>query len=96
MLTESDGGASVPVYAQPRASRSRVIGVHDGMVKVGLAAPPVDGAANKALVALLASVAGVPRRAVSLASGHSGRRKLVRVEGIGADALAAALERATR
>jgi uncharacterized protein len=66
-----------------------VDGVVDGALKVRVAAPPVDGAANKALLRLLADELGVPKGAVTLASGESSRTKVVDVAGIGPEALAA-------
>lgn len=90
-VRDERGGAVLEVVAVPRASRTRVAGEHGGRLKVQLAAPPVDGAANEALLAFLAGALGVRRAAVALLRGESGRRKTVRVEGIGASAVAAAL-----
>jgi uncharacterized protein (TIGR00251 family) len=73
------------VRVQPRAARSEVAGRHGEALRIRLAAPPVDGAANEALVDLLAGLLGVPRRAVRIAAGHASRSKLVEVDGIGAD-----------
>lgn len=84
-------GAGLRVLVQPRASRSRVVGEHDGLLKLQLAAPPVDGAANKALLELLAALLGVPRRQVTLLSGESSRRKHVRIVGMSASDLAVKL-----
>lgn len=67
-------------YLQPRASKDEVIGEHDGAVKIRIAAPPVDGEANAALVAFLAKQFGVAKRAVQIESGHTGRRKSVRIQ----------------
>lgn len=74
----------VPIRAKPRASRSAVIGVRaDGALEVQLAAPPVDGAANDALVRLLArDVLGVAPSRVTLVRGERGRDKLVAVSGL--------------
>lgn len=72
------------VRVQPRASRSRVVGEHGGYLKVQLAAPPVDGAANAALLELLAELLGIPRRQVALVSGETSRRKRVRALGVDA------------
>ncbi len=77
-----DGGVEIAVRAQPRASRSEVVGLHGEQLKVRLAAPPVDGAANAELVKLLAKVLGVSRSAVVVAKGESGRSKVVRVTGV--------------
>lgn len=70
---------------QPRAKHSEVVGPHGGAVRIRIAAPPVDGAANEALVAFLADRLGVPRSAVTLRRGATGRRKLLEVKGIGAE-----------
>ena len=67
---------------QPRASRSEIVGEYNGAIKVRLSAPPVDGAANDALVDLLASELSVPRRNVTIVSGASSRSKTVAVAGI--------------
>jgi hypothetical protein len=83
-LVAVEGGVELLVAVQPRASRSRVAGEHGGRLKVQLAAPPVDGAANAALQELLADLLGVPRRQVALVSGETSRRKRVRVLGVDA------------
>ncbi|MDF1562258.1 MAG: DUF167 domain-containing protein [Deltaproteobacteria bacterium] len=80
-LREIPGGVRLEILVQPRASRSKIVGEHDGRLKVALAAPPVDGEANEALLKLLAKLLGVPRRAVRITSGETGRRKVVEVEG---------------
>ena len=85
------GGAVLELHVQPRASRTRVVGEHDGRLKLQLAAPPVDGEANAALLAFLADALGVKRADVALLAGETGRRKRVRVAGIGAAAAAATL-----
>ena len=90
-LVERDGGTSFAVHVAPRASRQAVLGVHDGALKVSLTAPPVEGAANDALVSMLAKALGVPRRAVRVLHGEHGRRKTVRVESVTAEAVRAAL-----
>ena len=81
-LTAVSGGVELAVLVQPRASRSRVVGEHDGMLKIQLAAPPVDGEANHALIELLARLLDVPRRQIALISGETSRRKRVRIEGV--------------
>ena len=86
-VTERDGAVRFAVRVQPRASRSEIVGEHGGALRVRLAAPPVDGAANDALVELLAESLGVPRRAVRIVAGHSSRFKTVEVDGVAADAV---------
>jgi len=70
------------VRVQPRASKSGVAGEIDGALKVRLAAPPVDGAANEELIRLLAKLFNVPRQQITLVSGQTSKNKLVRVSGI--------------
>jgi uncharacterized protein (TIGR00251 family) len=88
---EGAGGAVLEVLVQPRASRTRVVGEHDGRLKIQLAAPPVDGEANAALVAFLADALSVKRADVALLAGETGRRKRVRIAGVSAAAAAARL-----
>jgi uncharacterized protein (TIGR00251 family) len=79
------------VHVQPRAKRTEVAGRHGDAIKVRLAAPPVDGAANDELVRFLAEALGVPRRAVHLTAGLTSRRKTVEVEGLTSEAATALL-----
>lgn len=67
---------------QPRASRDEIAGVAGGVIRVRLTAPPVDGAANEALLRFLAARLGVPRSALAFVSGHTGRTKVVAVGGV--------------
>jgi uncharacterized protein (TIGR00251 family) len=75
-------GVRFDVRVQPRASRSEVAGEHDGALRVRLAAPPVDGAANEALMELLADVLRVAKRDVRIVAGEASRRKVVEIDGI--------------
>ena len=88
---DGSGGAVLEILAQPRASKSRVVGEHDGRLKIQLAAPPVDGEANAALLVFLADALGLKRSDLSLLAGETGRRKRVRVTGLGAEAAASRL-----
>jgi uncharacterized protein (TIGR00251 family) len=78
-LTGAAGAWRIRVAAQPGAARSEVVGEHDGCLKLRVGAPPVDGRANEAIVRFLAERLGVPRRAVRLVAGPSGRRKVFEV-----------------
>lgn len=78
------------IHAQPRASSTEVVGWHGDAIKIRLAAPPVDGAANAELIQFLVDRLHIPRSSVRLAAGVAGRRKRVELEGIGR---ALALER---
>lgn len=80
------------MHVVPRARVSEVAGRHGDAVKIRLAAPPVDGAANDELVRFLAERLGVPARAVTITAGHSGRRKRVSVAGLETRAVLRVLE----
>jgi uncharacterized protein len=77
-----EGGVRLQVRVQPRASRSELAGLHDGRVRIRLAAPPVDGEANEELERFLARLLSVPRHAVSLTAGRSSRQKTLVVLGV--------------
>jgi hypothetical protein len=81
-IEERGGALRLRVHVKPRASRSRVIGVREGALDVAVAAPPVDGEANKELVSTLSRRLGVGRKAVDIVSGTTGRNKLVSVQGL--------------
>lgn len=85
------GRVRFEVHVAPRARREGVVGEHDGALKVALTAPPVEGAANAALIALLAEALGVSRSAVRIVRGQSSRRKALEVEGVEAAAIHALL-----
>lgn len=75
-------GVRLSVRVQPRASANEIVGLHGGALKVRLTAPPAEGAANRALVELLAGTFGIPVRAVTIVSGASSRTKVVELEGV--------------
>lgn len=79
------------MHVVPRARRTEVTGRHGDAIRIRVAAPPVDGAANAELIRFVAERVGVARRAVTIASGAAGRRKTVTVDGVTAAALARAL-----
>lgn len=81
-IRDHGDGIRISVRVKPRSSRSKMVGVRDGALEIALRAPPVDGAANIELVRVLAKALGVSRSAISIASGTSGRNKLIDVDGI--------------
>jgi uncharacterized protein (TIGR00251 family) len=83
--------ARIAVRLQPRASRDEIVGLRDRVLVVRVTAPPVDGRANGALCKLITRRAGVAASRVSVVRGERSRDKLVQVEGVDAEALAAAL-----
>jgi uncharacterized protein (TIGR00251 family) len=86
-ITEVNGSATFAVRVVPRASRNQIVGVEGGALKIKLIAPPVEGAANAALIEFVAEWLGVRRSAVSLVSGDKARNKLVKVNGLTREAI---------
>lgn len=84
-LSETAGGLVVQLHVQPGAKRSEWAGLHGGALKVRLAAPPIDGRANAALIAFVAETLNLPRSAVCLIAGENSRHKRLRLDGIAAD-----------
>ena len=78
----------------PRAGATTIAGMRDGAILIRLAAAPVDGAANLALVAFLADLLGIPKRNVAIVAGDKSRRKRVKISGVTATAVQHALQRA--
>lgn len=76
----SESRARFEVRVQPRASRNEIAGMQNGVLRVRLQAPPVDGAANEALIAFMADELGVPRRQVRIVSGFGSRTKILEVD----------------
>jgi hypothetical protein len=72
------------VWVQPRASKSEVAGRHGDAIKIRIAAPPVDGAANDELVRFLAKRLGIPRNAVRVRAGAAARKKSIEIIGLSA------------
>lgn len=82
MIVEKEGFIQLNIRVVPRASRSEIAGEHDGMLKIRIASPPVDGAANAEVIKLLAKRLGVPRSAVEIVSGQTSKTKQIRVAGV--------------
>ena len=89
MICDRPTGVELDVRVIPRARKTEITGVRDDAIVVRLAAPPVEGAANEALVAFVAEWLAVPRRAVHILSGERSRRKRVTVDGVSADVVRA-------
>ncbi len=78
-------GLKFNIYLQPRSSRNQIVGLHGDTLKVKIKALPVDGAANKMCVSVLAKALKVPKSAIEIVSGQASRTKrlLVRAAGAG-------------
>ena len=81
------------VRVKPRASKSRIVRMQALELEVALAAPPVDGAANQALLELLASVLSIRQSALQLVLGQTSKQKVVEVRGLSAEEVSARLQR---
>ena len=86
-------GASLDIRVIPRASKTELAGERDGALLVRLAAPPVEGAANAALIEFLASALDLPRRSIRIVSGERSRRKRVAIAGMTTEQVRAILKR---
>ena len=74
--------ATLSVRIQPRSSKNDVTVMEDGSLKIRLTAPPVDGAANEALIKFLASELGIAKSQIEIVSGHTAKNKIIRISGI--------------
>ncbi|WP_413291726.1 DUF167 domain-containing protein [Bdellovibrio sp. HCB185ZH] len=93
MIEEIKGGVRLHLFIQPKSSKNQIVGPHNGMLKIKISAPPVDGEANAELIEYLSKFFKVPKRNITLVKGDTGRQKTVDVEGISlsdAEALVAA------
>ena len=92
-VSEKDGAATLDIVVQPRCSREGVGPVVGDRLKVSVNAPPVDGKANEAVQRVLAETFGVPRSAVTILRGETGKRKTVRISGVTAAVAAQVIAR---
>jgi uncharacterized protein len=91
-IHDTPAGATFAVKIHPRARKNAVTGELGDALKLSLTAPPVEGRANEACIEFLAHLLKVPRSSVTIASGLSNRRKVIRVRGISADEVRVRLE----
>ena len=88
-LRETETGVTFRIRVVPRASRREPAGIQDDALKLRITAPPVEGKANEACIAMLAEFLGVKKARVAIISGHASRTKTVAVEGVKAKEIAA-------
>jgi uncharacterized protein (TIGR00251 family) len=81
----------VEVYIQPRAAKTELAGVHGDSIKIRIAAPPVENAANYALIEFIAERLGIAKRRVRVVSGATSRKKVLEIDDVSADRITAAL-----
>jgi uncharacterized protein (TIGR00251 family) len=85
-LRQDDRQTTLTLHIQPDAKKTEVAGIHGDALKIRLAAPPIDGKANAALIAFVADRLGIAKTSVSLKSGQTSRRKVLEVTGAPIDA----------
>ena len=91
IVQDTKDGAILTVHVQPKASTTECIGIHGDALKIRVAAPPVDGAANDELIRFLARRLSIPSTSVQIYSGAGGRHKLVHLRGVTAERVIARL-----
>lgn len=91
IVQDSKTGAVLKVHVQPNAARTECVGIHGDALKIRVAARPLDGAANDALIRFIAARCGVPQASVVIQSGADGRRKRLCVKGVPAETVRARL-----
>jgi uncharacterized protein len=85
LIQESAGGVTFAVKVHPRAQKNDITGELGGAVKLSLTSPPVEARANEACIEFFANLLKVPRSSVTIASGQTSRRKVIRVFGMSAE-----------
>ena len=91
IVQDTKAGAVLSVHIQPKASATECVGIHGDAVKIRVAAPPVDGAANDELIRFLARRLSIPVSSVQIKSGAGGRHKHVVIKGASAEYVLACL-----
>ncbi len=86
-------GTLLTLHIQPGAKKTEYMGLHGDALKVRVAAPPVEGAANETLCAWLADLFDIPKKAIMIQAGQTGRRKLVLLKGVALDSVRNAFAR---
>ena len=91
-IHDTPGGAVFAVKIHPRAKKNAITGSVGDALKLAVTAPPIDGRANDACIEFFANLFLVPRSSITIASGESSRRKVIRIAGLPADELRRKLE----
>ena len=96
IVQDGQHGVVLTVHVQPKASRTEYVGIYGNALKIRVAAPPVDGAANDELVRFLAERCAVPPRSISIHAGAKSRSKRVIIKGVTSEVVLARLVTPTR
>jgi len=91
-MTPTATGVRVAIRVMPRSPRTTIDGIRDGRLIVRVTAPPVDGAANEAVVAALADLLDLPKRSIRIVAGDTSRNKTVDIAGLDINQIRARLD----
>lgn len=81
-IRETALGLEVHIHVQPRARRYEISGIHNGALKVKVVAPPVDDAANRAIIGFFASRLDIPKSSISIPAGSRSKDKILQIKGL--------------
>jgi uncharacterized protein len=86
-IRDTAEGLLLRLHVQPRAKRNEIAGIHNGALKLKVSAPPVDDAANRAIIEYFASLLGISKSSCRIISGGKSREKMLQIQGISLSAL---------
>jgi uncharacterized protein len=81
-VRETGLGVEVPLHVLPRAKRSEISGLHNGALKLRITAPPVDDAANRAIVEFFSKLCGIPKSNIHILTGAKSKEKILQLQGV--------------
>lgn len=82
MITKTVRGIKLTVFVQPKSAKNQIVGLHNGALRIKIAALPVDGKANTELTNYLAQLLDIPKRQIEILKGDTGRNKIVEIVGL--------------
>jgi uncharacterized protein (TIGR00251 family) len=91
-IRETAEGIAVRLHVQPRARHSEIVGIHNGALKLKVTAPPVDDAANRAIIEHFSSLLGISKSSLQITSGLKSRDKTLQIKGISAQTFLARID----
>lgn len=92
-IEESGDGALISIVVQPRSSKSEIVGIHDGLLKVKISSPPVDGEANESCIKYFSKLLKVPKSDIRIVKGERSKRKKISVSGVDMDTIISVIEK---
>lgn len=86
-IHETAQGSTIEIYVQPKASKNELIGIHEGILKIRISSPPVEGEANRECLKFLSKVLDFPKSLLQIVQGKKSRRKKILVPGVSGEDL---------